>query len=304
MPNIVRRESQIIRKGDDPVADEAVSKISHLWKVLEKSLEKSLEYRFKIGQYLIEYFFEGDIENAQLNKFAPNKQNSYANMLKHENLPPQCKSPMAISNLIYSSAVYEGLIKRGLPIKEHIKKKEITYTHFVILARIKKTIQLEDKKYRILDFDEIEKEAKRVIEDKRSTAELQTTVAIYNHYLDAPDDIDAVEEIPRLFDLNKELLSPLDDRFFSDWDKFFAYHPTSKENYIIPERVNEMKGQIQKAIKNYNAAIGHLRGALARIEMRKFIHEDWEQKTEEPSVIIDEPESAIDDKPMIAMARR
>lgn len=286
MPNIVRRESQTIRRGDDPVADEAVNKISRLWKILEKSLEKSLEYRFKIGQYLIEYFFDGDIENAQKNKFAPDKQNSFANMLKHENLPTQCKSPMAISNLIYSSAVYEGLIERGLPLKEHIKRKEITYTHFVILARAKKTIQVEDREYRILDFDTIEEYANWVIENKISTVDLQNRVAFNNSGFTGDE---LVEEIPRLSELNTQLLLPLDERFFSDWEKFFTYDGTTRENFIIPARVTEMKGQIQKAIKNYNAAIGHLRTALRRIDIKKTIDELREERTEEPSVIIDEP---------------
>lgn len=301
MPNIVRRESQIIRKGDDPVADVAVKEIGRLWKISEESLEKSLEYRFKVGQYLIEYFFDGDLENAQKNKFAPNKQNSYANMLRHEDFPTQCKSPMSISNLIYSSAVHEGLIARGFPLKKHMKSKEISYTHFVILARVKKTIQLEDKEYKVLDFDTIEEFLNWVIENKYSTADLQHRVASHNFFL-ACDWEKELPDIPVLFDLNKELLSPLDERFFTDWNKFFAYRPTSRENYIIPERVNEMKGAIQKTIKNYNAAVGHLRTALARIENRKMVHEAWEEKKEESSVIIDEPESAVDDKPLPALA--
>lgn len=305
MPNIVRRESQIIRKGDDPVADVAVKEIGRLWKISEESLEKSLEYRFKVGQYLIDYFYDSDIENAQKNKFAPNRQNSFANMLRHENLPTQCKSSMTISNLIYSSAVYQGLIARGLPLREHIKNKEITYTHFVILARLKKDIQVDDQKYSVLDFDRIQEYTVWSIENGHSTADLQSRVSYYNKYLKGDEDFEpkVIEEIPQLEELNKELLSPLDADFLSDWEKYFAYDGTSRENYIIPERVNEMKSQIQRAIKNYNAAIGHLRSALARIEIKKMVNEYREQKNEESSVIIDDSKSVINNEPLALAAK-
>lgn len=177
-----------MRNKDTKIQD-AINHINEIATTeVRSSLVTAAKGKVKIGEYIMDTFFEGDIEKASSKN--AHKESSYGDLLKR-------KDDLPFSKPVLAQMVRVAWVHRFL--KENLKKEEVfdifTYTHLIHFTRLQKDPEL---------FKEV---AEKCLEEKWNTTKLSKEISKKLNKGSASPEKPIILRIR----LNKENLESLDE---------------------------------------------------------------------------------------------